>query len=66
MSELTAEQEEIRSLARRFADERIVPHAAEWDRNHTFPTDVFSALADLGFMGVCIPEEHGGAGADFL
>jgi alkylation response protein AidB-like acyl-CoA dehydrogenase len=66
VSELTAEQEEIRSLARRFADEQIAPHAAEWDRNHTFPTDVFSALADLGFMGVCIPEEHGGAGADFL
>ena len=66
MSELTAEQEEIRALARRFADEKIAPHAAEWDRNHTFPTDVFSALADLGFMGVCIPEEHGGAGADFL
>jgi alkylation response protein AidB-like acyl-CoA dehydrogenase len=66
VSELTAEQEEIRSLARRFADEKIAPHAAEWDRNHTFPTDVFSALADLGFMGVCIPEEHGGAGADFL
>jgi alkylation response protein AidB-like acyl-CoA dehydrogenase len=66
VSELTAEQEEIRSLGRRFADEKIVPHAAEWDRNHTFPTDVFSALADLGFMGVCIPEEHGGAGADFL
>ncbi len=66
MSELTAEQEEIRALARRFADEQIAPHAAEWDRNHTFPTDVFSALADLGFMGVCIPEEHGGAGADFL
>jgi alkylation response protein AidB-like acyl-CoA dehydrogenase len=66
VSELTPEQEEIRSLARRFADEKIVPHAAEWDRNHTFPTDVFSALADLGFMGVCIPEEHGGAGADFL
>ena len=66
VSELTAEQEEIRSLARRFADEKIAPHAADWDRNHTFPTDVFSALADLGFMGVCIPEEHGGAGADFL
>jgi alkylation response protein AidB-like acyl-CoA dehydrogenase len=66
VSELTPEQEEIRSLARRFADEKIVPHAAEWDRNHTFPTDVFSALGALGFMGVCIPEEHGGAGADFL
>jgi alkylation response protein AidB-like acyl-CoA dehydrogenase len=66
VSELTAEQEEIRSLARRFADEQIAPHAAEWDRAHTFPADVFTALADLGFMGVCIPEEQGGAGADFL
>ena len=66
VSELTAEQEEIRSLARRFADEKIVPHAAEWDRNHTFPSELFAELGDLGLMGVCIPEEHGGAGADFL
>jgi alkylation response protein AidB-like acyl-CoA dehydrogenase len=66
MSELTAEQEEIRSLARRFADERIAPHAAEWDRGHVFPRELFAELGELGLMGVCIPEEHGGAGADFL
>jgi butyryl-CoA dehydrogenase len=66
VSELTAEQEEIRSLARRFADEKIAPHAATWDREHVFPRELFAELGELGLMGVCIPEEHGGAGADFL
>jgi alkylation response protein AidB-like acyl-CoA dehydrogenase len=66
VSELTAEQEEIRALARRFADEKIAPRAADWDRNHTFPSDVFAELGELGLMGVCVPAEYGGAGADFL
>ncbi len=66
LHELTPEQQEIRALARRFADERIAPHAAEWDRGHTFPREVFAALGELGLMGVCVPEEHGGAGAGFL
>ncbi len=66
MSELTAEQEEIRELARRFADDRIAPRAAEWDRDHIFPRELFGELGELGLMGVCVPEEHGGAGADFL
>ena len=66
MSELTAEQEEIRSLARRFADEKIAPHAAAWDREHHFPRELFAELGELGLMGVCVPPEHGGAGADFL
>jgi alkylation response protein AidB-like acyl-CoA dehydrogenase len=64
--ELSSEQQEIRELARRFADERIAPFAAEWDREHTFPRSVFSELGELGLMGVCVPEEQGGAGADFL
>jgi alkylation response protein AidB-like acyl-CoA dehydrogenase len=66
LHELTPEQREIRDLAARFADERIAPHAAEWDRDHTFPRELFRALGGLGLMGVCVPEEHGGAGADFL
>jgi alkylation response protein AidB-like acyl-CoA dehydrogenase len=65
-AELTDDQREIRDLTRRFADERIAPHAAEWDRTHTFPRELFAELGELGLMGVCIPEEHGGAGADFL
>jgi alkylation response protein AidB-like acyl-CoA dehydrogenase len=66
LRELTGEQREIRDLAARFADERIAPHAAAWDREHTFPRDLFGELGELGLMGVCIPEEQGGAGADFL
>jgi alkylation response protein AidB-like acyl-CoA dehydrogenase len=66
LHELTDEQREIRDLARRFAAERVAPHAAEWDRDHRFPSEVFAALGQLGLMGVCIPAEHGGAGADFL
>jgi alkylation response protein AidB-like acyl-CoA dehydrogenase len=66
LHELEPEQREIRDLARRFADERIAPHAARWDREHEFPRALFAELGELGLMGVCIPAEHGGAGADFL
>jgi alkylation response protein AidB-like acyl-CoA dehydrogenase len=64
--ELTAEQREIQALTRDFARERIEPNAAEWDRGHLFPRDLFSELAQLGLMGVCVDEEYGGAGADFV
>ncbi len=64
--ELSADQREIQTLARDFAREQIEPNAAEWDREHHFPRAVFTQLAELGLMGVCIPEEYGGAGADFL
>ena len=63
---LTEEQREIQSLAREFADAEIAPHAADWDREHRFPHEIFAKLAELGLMGVCVPEEYGGAGADFL
>ncbi|MEN3281784.1 MAG: hypothetical protein V7607_2924, partial [Solirubrobacteraceae bacterium] len=66
LHELSDEQREIRGLARRFADEEIAPKAAQWDREHTFPRELFGQLGELGLMGVCVPEEHGGAGADFL
>ncbi|MFL6031707.1 MAG: acyl-CoA dehydrogenase family protein [Rubrobacteraceae bacterium] len=64
--DLSPEQREIQSLARDFADEKIAPHAAEWDRDHRFPRELFAELAELGLMGACVPEEYGGAGADFL
>jgi alkylation response protein AidB-like acyl-CoA dehydrogenase len=62
---LSAEQREIQALTRDFARAEIEPNAAEWDRNHHFPRELFGKLAELGLMGVCIPEEYGGAGADF-
>jgi alkylation response protein AidB-like acyl-CoA dehydrogenase len=63
---LTADQREIQALAREFAQAEIEPHAAEWDREHAFPRELLSKLAEPGLLGVCIPEEYGGAGADFL
>src|SRR3954453_24162073 len=53
-------------MAKRFADERIAPHAAAWDREHHFPRELFHELGELGLMGVCVPEAYGGAGADYL
>jgi alkylation response protein AidB-like acyl-CoA dehydrogenase len=63
---LTDEQREIQALAREVADTEIAPHAADWDREHRFPRQLFAKLGELGLMGVCVPEELGGAGADFL
>jgi butyryl-CoA dehydrogenase len=64
--ELTQDQHEIQALTRDFARAEIDPHAAAWDRNHEFPRELFGKLAELGLMGTCVPDEYGGAGADFL
>ena len=64
--ELTAEQREIQAVARDFARAEIEPHAAAWDRAHGFPRELLTALGELGLLGVCVPEQHGGAGADFV
>jgi alkylation response protein AidB-like acyl-CoA dehydrogenase len=64
--ELSSEQREIQALAREFAEAEIVPYAGQWDREHRFPAELLPKLAELGLMGVCVPEELGGAGADFL
>ena len=63
---LTPDQREIRALAREVADSEIAPHARSWDAERRFPVELFSRLGELGLMGVCVPEELGGAGADFL
>src|SRR5215510_6215416 len=64
--ELSADQREIQALAREFAQAEIEPNASQWDREHGFPRELFARLGELGLMGVCVPEEYGGAGADFL
>src|SRR5438094_5947795 len=64
--DLSADQREIQALARDFGEAEIAPNAGEWDRQHGFPRELLGKLADLGLLGVCIPEEYGGAGADFL
>ncbi|MGB8003603.1 MAG: acyl-CoA dehydrogenase family protein, partial [Gaiellaceae bacterium] len=64
--ELNQDQREIQALARDFARAEIEPHASAWDRDHYFPRELFGKLAEIGLMGACVPEEYGGAGADFL
>ncbi len=64
--ELSREQREIKERAAEFADREVAPYAAELDREDRFPAETFEKLAEMGFMGLCVPEEYGGAGADFL
>src|ERR671917_391865 len=64
--ELGKEQQEIQEQAAEFSDREVAPFAAEWDRKARFPTEVFEKLAGAGFMGLCVPEEYGGGGTDFL
>ena len=63
---LTDDQREIQALARELAQAEIEPNAAAWDREHHFPAELYAKLAELGLMGVGVPEEYGGVGADFL
>lgn len=63
---LTEEQREIQQVARRFAQHEIKPHAADWDRAGQTPRALFKAMGEVGLMGVCVPTEYGGSGADFV
>jgi len=63
---LTAEQEMIRDTMRAFAQERLAPFAAEWDREHTFPAEALKELGELGALGMVVPDEWGGAGMDYM
>ncbi len=63
---LTETQEMIRQEARRFAQEEIAPHVKEWDEAAHFPRDVFRKMGELGFLGVLVPEEYGGAGLGYI
>jgi short/branched chain acyl-CoA dehydrogenase len=64
--DLTEEQQLVRQTVREFALRRVAPVAAELDRQQRFPYDLIAELAELGLMGMTIPEQYGGAGADTL
>ena len=63
---LTQDQEMIRDAVRSFAQEQLWPHAAQWDKEHAFPEAAHKGLAELGAYGICVPEEYGGAGLDYV
>src|SRR3990170_5116572 len=56
---------EIKRIARDFAEHEIRPHVMEWDETQTFPRDTLRRLGGLGFLGVLIPSEYGGAGLGY-
>jgi alkylation response protein AidB-like acyl-CoA dehydrogenase len=64
--DLGDEQELVRRTVREFAETRVAPVAAELDREARFPYELVAALGELGFMGLPVPEEYGGAGGDTL
>jgi alkylation response protein AidB-like acyl-CoA dehydrogenase len=63
---LSEEQALIRDTARQFARERLMPHAAQWDREARFPKEAIAEMGRLGLMGMLVPAEWGGAGADHV
>ena len=63
---LTDEQRQIRDTLREFARAELAPHAAAWDRDHTFPREALRALGRLGALGVVVPERFGGAELDYV
>ncbi|HVL75238.1 MAG TPA: acyl-CoA dehydrogenase family protein [Noviherbaspirillum sp.] len=62
---LSEQHEMIRDALRAFAQERLAPNAARWDREHVFPKQELKGLAELGAFGVAVPEQYGGAGLDY-
>ena len=64
MFELSEDHQAIREMARQFAREEVLPGAAERDRTHAFPAELVAQMAELGLLGVFVPEEYGGSGMD--
>jgi alkylation response protein AidB-like acyl-CoA dehydrogenase len=63
--ELSKEHEDFRRVVREFALAEVAPHVQEWDEQHRFPVELVPKMGDLGLFGLVVPEEFGGAGADF-
>src|SRR5215218_2849531 len=63
---LTGEQQLIEETVRAFGDERVLPNAIENDINHYLDMSVIEGMAELGLLGIVIPEEYGGAGMDYV
>ena len=63
--ELSADHEVFRKVVRDFAESEVAPHVAKWDREHYFPVELIPKMGELGLFGLVVPEQYGGADADF-
>src|SRR5205809_1460342 len=66
LTPLTEEQRAIQSTAREFAKRELAPFADEWDENAHFEPAIITKLAELGFLGMMVPEQYDGLGLDTL
>jgi glutaryl-CoA dehydrogenase (non-decarboxylating) len=64
--QLTAEYKMVEQVVYEFSRKEVTPIIKEFDRRHTFPRDLVTKMAELGFLGVCLPAKYGGAGMDYL
>jgi alkylation response protein AidB-like acyl-CoA dehydrogenase len=64
--DLTEDQRAIARLAAEIAAREIAPSVAQWDREHAFPRDLYAKLGAAGILGIAVPEDYGGAGADYV
>ena len=63
---LNSDQQQVRDALRDFCSQELLPNAAAWDKAHTFPLQAHKGLAALGAYGICVPDDLGGAGLDYL
>ena len=63
---LTSEQQEFREAVRKWAEAEVAPLAADIDRNNAFPSQLWRAMGEMGFLGVTAPAEYGGSGLGYL
>ena len=66
MFDLSEMHQMLRKTCRDFADKELRPRAAQFDREHQYPAAQIKNLADLGLMGIFVPEHDGGAGLDVM
>lgn len=63
--DFSEEQQLLRKTVRQFVDQEIIPYIAKWEEQGAFDPGIWKRLADLGLMGVCVPEAYGGSGMDY-
>ena len=64
--ELTEEHKALQTTVREFVAGEVAPYIKEWDEKAHFERSIFEKMAELGLLGVCVPEQYGGAGFDYV
>src|SRR3989442_12206275 len=64
--ELTDDHDAVMLTVREFAQKEVAPYIKEWDEQQEFHREIFDKMAELNLLGVCLPEQYGGAGFDYI